>query len=298
MHLKMSIVAISALMLPGAAMAQEDEATPQPVPAPAVMAAVDATTPAADPENTLALDLSTGGRVLVRLRPEAAPNHVARIKELARQGFYNNIVFHRVIDGFMAQTGDPTGTGEGESRLPDVNAEFNRLPHVRGAVSMARTNEPNSANSQFFIMLAPRLTLDGNYSVFGRVIEGMEFVDAIPRGEPPPAPARIVRASIQADNVSPPSPAEIAAANQPPPPPPTNAAAAIDAALGAQTTPSDPALSPPITQEPDPGASPADALDAAAETENAAQNDTGTAADPTTQPPETSAPDEAAVPPQ
>lgn len=296
MHLKMSIVAISALMLPAVAIAQEDEATPQPVPALAVMAAVDATTPAADPENTLALDLSTGGRVLIRLRPEVAPNHVARIKELARQGFYNNIVFHRVIDGFMAQTGDPTGTGEGESQLPDVTAEFNRLPHVRGAVSMARTNEPNSANSQFFIMLAPRLTLDGNYSVFGRVIEGMEFVDVIPRGEPPPAPARIVRASIQADDVAPPSGAESAAANQQPPPT-NNAAAAIDAVLGAQATPSEPVPSTPATPEADSGASSTDALDAAAESENAAQNDTGTAADPT-QPPETPTPDEAPIPPQ
>ncbi|MCA1749807.1 MAG: peptidylprolyl isomerase [Sphingomonadales bacterium] len=186
-------------------------------------------TPAADPENTLLLDLSTGGRVAIRLRSDVAPNHVERIKTLARQGFYNGHIFHRVIDGFMAQTGDPTGTGQGGSTLADLNAEFSRLPHVRGAVAMARATDPNSANSQFYIMLMPNLRLDGNYTVFGRVIDGMEYVDAIPRGEPPANPARIIRASIQSDNVPPPTAAEVAAANRPPAA--ADPAAAIDAAL-------------------------------------------------------------------
>ena len=153
-----------------------------------------------DPENTLLLDLSTGGRVTIRLRPDAAPNHVERIKTLTRQGFYDGVLFHRVIEGFMAQTGDPKGTGEGGSELPDLKAEFNELPHVRGAVSMARTEEENSANSQFFIMFTPLLRLDRTYTVFGRVVEGMGFVDRIARGEPPPQPDRILQASIQADN--------------------------------------------------------------------------------------------------
>ena len=172
---------------------------------------VPAAAPAVDPENVLNLDLTTGGRVSIQMRPDAAPAHVDRIKTLARQGFYNNVIIHRVIDGFMAQTGDPEGTGQGGSTLPDLVAEFNTLPHVRGAVSMARTSDPNSANSQFFIMFMPRFTLDSKYTVFGRVISGMEFVDAIARGEPPANPARILRASIGSDNVPPLSPAEIVA---------------------------------------------------------------------------------------
>ncbi|WP_106638902.1 peptidylprolyl isomerase [Allosphingosinicella vermicomposti] len=175
--------------------------------------------PALEPENTLHLDLSTGGRVSIQLRPDIAPNHVERIKTLTRQGFYNNLLFHRVIEGFMAQTGDPQGTGEGGSQLPDLTAEFNGLPHVRGAVSMARAGDPNSANSQFFIMFIPRLTLDNKYTVFGRVVSGMQYVDAIQRGEPPINPSRIVRASIGADNVPPLSPAELAAAAPPVPAP-------------------------------------------------------------------------------
>ncbi len=130
--------------------------------------------PALESENTLNLDLSTGGRVVIQLRPDVAPNHVERIKALARQGFYNGVVFHRVIEGFMAQTGDPTATGTGGSPLPDLAAEFNGMPHVRGAVSAARAEEPNSANSQFFIVFSPRLNLDGKYSVFGRVVSGMQ----------------------------------------------------------------------------------------------------------------------------
>lgn len=152
-----------------------------------------------DRENLLILDLSNGGRVVIRLMPEWAPNHVERIKTLARQGFYNGVIFHRVIDGFMAQTGDPTGTGQGGSPLPDLKAEFNALPHVRGTVSMARTNDPNTANSQFFIVFYPRFALDNKYTNFGRVIAGMENVDAIQRGEPPANPTKIVQASIGAD---------------------------------------------------------------------------------------------------
>jgi len=171
--------------------------------------AVSLVPPAVTSENVLHLDLSTGGRVSIQLRPDAAPGHVARIKTLARQGFYNGLLFHRVIEGFMAQTGDPEGTGAGGSTLPDLVAEFNPLPHLRGTVSMARTDEPNSANSQFFIMLVPRFTLDGKYTVFGRVIGGMNFVDAIERGEPPANPSRILRASIGSDNVAPPGPGEV-----------------------------------------------------------------------------------------
>jgi peptidylprolyl isomerase len=193
--------------------AQAPEAAPAEPAKPAVKTA-PLEVPALDPENTLHLDLSTGGRVSIQLRPDVAPAHVERIKTLARQGFYNGVVFHRVIEGFMAQTGDPTATGTGGSQLPDVPAEFNTLPHVRGAVSAARAGDPNSANSQFFIVFTPRLTLDGKYSVFGRVVSGMQYVDTIERGEPPANPSRVLRASIGADNVAPPTPAEAAAAMQ------------------------------------------------------------------------------------
>jgi len=154
---------------------------------------------AEDPENILLLDLSNGERVAIRLVPEWAPQHIERIKTLTRQGFYDGVVFHRVIDGFMAQTGDPTGTGQGSSDLPDLPAEFNMLPHVRGTVSMARANEEDSANSQFFIVFYPRFALDRNYTNFGRVISNMPAVDAITRGEPPANPTRILQASIAAD---------------------------------------------------------------------------------------------------
>jgi peptidylprolyl isomerase len=169
-----------------------------------------AQTPAAAPaapdlENMLVLDLSTGGRVTIQMYPTDAPAHVERIKTLTRQGFYNNVVFHRVIDGFMAQTGDPQGTGQGGSTLPDLKAEFNRIPHLRGTVSMARTNEPDTANSQFFICFQPRFNLDNKYTVFGRVTSGMQFVDAIARGEPPVNPSKVIQASIAADNVPPPA---------------------------------------------------------------------------------------------
>ena len=134
-----------------------------------------------DLENTLYIDLKYG-RVVIELLPRVAPQHVARIKDLARQKFYDGILFHRVIEGFMAQTGDPTGTGMGGSKLPDLRAEFSDEPHIRGAVSMARASDPNSANSQFFIVTDDSRFLDGQYSVWGRVIKGMEFVDKIKKG--------------------------------------------------------------------------------------------------------------------
>ena len=160
---------------------------------------------APDLENMLVLDLSTGGRVTIQMFPAVAPAHVERIKTLTRQGFYNGVIFHRVIDGFMAQTGDPKGTGQGGSELPDLKAEFNDTPHLRGTVSMARTNEPDTANSQFFICFQPRFSLDKKYTVFGRVTSGMQFVDAIERGEPPVNPSTVTQASIASDNVAPPA---------------------------------------------------------------------------------------------
>ncbi len=153
-----------------------------------------------DTQNLLLLDLSTGGRVTIWLRPDVAPLMVERVKTLTRQHFYDGLPFHRVIDGFMAQGGDPKGDGTGGSPLPDVKAEFNYLPHVRGAVSAARSEKEDSANSQFFIVFQPRLSLDKKYTVFGRVIDGMQYVDAIERGEPPANPSRITHAYIAADN--------------------------------------------------------------------------------------------------
>ena len=152
---------------------------------------------ALDPENTLYLDLKDG-RVVIELRPDLAPGHVARIKELAREGFYNGVVFHRVIDGFMAQTGDPTGTGTGGSDLPDLKAEFNAEPHVRGTCSMARTNFPHSANSQFFICFSDARFLDKQYTVWGKVVEGMEVIDQIKRGEPVRDPDTITSMRVEA----------------------------------------------------------------------------------------------------
>ena len=166
------------------------------VPAPVVLSAIVDPDPSHDPDNILALDLSTGGRVLIRLMPQWAPGHVERIKTLTKQGFYNGLIFHRVIEGFMAQTGDPTGTGTSGSTLPDLKAEFNNMPHVRGTLSMARTEAPDSANSQFFIVFYPRFALDHRYTNFGRVIAGMGVADAIERGEPPTSPTKIVQASI------------------------------------------------------------------------------------------------------
>ncbi len=154
----------------------------------------------ADLENVWLLDLSTGERVAIRLMPDWAPSHVERVKSLTRQGFYDGIIFHRVIEGFMAQGGDPTGTGQGGSNLPDLTAEFNPMPHVRGTVSMARAAEEDSANSQFFIVFYPRFSLDKRYTNFGRVIDNMGAVDAINRGEPPSEPTLILQASLASDN--------------------------------------------------------------------------------------------------
>nr|WP_242653412.1 peptidylprolyl isomerase [Sphingomonas jatrophae] len=165
-------------------------------PAPAPATAAVSSVPPLTPENTWVLDLSTGGRVVIQLRPDKAPLAVERIKTLTKRGFYDGLTFHRVIEGFMAQGGDPKGTGEGGSELPDLKAEFNDMPHVRGEVAMARAQQPDSANSQFFIMLMPNLSLDGKYSPFGRVVSGMNYVDAINRGEPPAEPSRIVRATL------------------------------------------------------------------------------------------------------
>jgi peptidylprolyl isomerase len=151
-----------------------------------------------DPENTLLVELSTGP-VKIELLPDLAPKHVERIKELAREGFYDGVVFHRVINDFMAQGGDPTGTGAGGSKKPDLPAEFNSEPHVRGVCSMARTANPNSANSQFFICFADARFLDRQYTVWGRVTEGMENVDALPKGEPPRTPGQIVSMKVAAD---------------------------------------------------------------------------------------------------
>lgn len=146
---------------------------------------------------TLVLTLDTGD-VRIRLRPDLAPNHVARIAGLADEGFYDGVIFHRVINGFMAQGGDPSGTGMGGSEKPDLAQEFSKEPHVRGVCSMARTNNPNSANSQFFICLDDATFLDGQYTVWGEVVDGMEHVDALPKGEPPAKPGKIVKARTEA----------------------------------------------------------------------------------------------------
>ena len=184
--------------------AAADEATPAPEAAPPTPeVAPPAMTPdqyLGNPEYMLNLDLSTGGRVVIQLFPNVAPHHVERVKQLARAGFYDGVKFHRVIEGFMAQTGDPTATGQGGSQLPDIKAEFNATPHLRGTVSMARAQSEDSANSQFFIMLQPRFSLDRNYTAFGRVVSGMQYVDAIHQGEPPAVMSRMVQVSVAADN--------------------------------------------------------------------------------------------------
>ncbi len=150
-----------------------------------------------DPENTIIMDI-THGRVVLQLRPDLAPKHVARIKELARQGFYDGIVFHRVIDGFMAQTGDPTGTGRGGSGK-NIDAEFSDASHVRGTASMARTQDPNSADSQFFVCFDEAGHLDGQYTVWGHVTEGMEYIDMIKKGEPVSDPDKIITMRVASD---------------------------------------------------------------------------------------------------
>ena len=210
-HLLAAAVACSVAFVPAAFAQDQAAATVAAIP---LSANPDVTQ---DLENILLLDLSNGRRVAIRLVPEWAPSHVERIKTLARAGFYDGVIFHRVIDGFMAQTGDPTGTGRGGSDLPDVPAEFNQFPHVRGTVAMARAADKDSANSQFFIVFYPRFSLDRNYTNFGRVIAGMDAVDAIERGEPPRNPTYIVQASMAADG----KPQKV-----PPPPAPVTASVA------------------------------------------------------------------------
>lgn len=186
----------AAIAAPTIAIAQEEEA-PQ---APRIYAPVNYNA-TEELESILHLDLSNGERVSIRLMADWAPNHVLRIKTLTRQGFYDGLVFHRVIEGFMAQTGDPLGTGGGGSELPDLKQEFNRMPHLRGTLSMARrADSEDSANSQFFIVFYPTMKLDQDYTNFGRVIRNMAAVDKIARGEPPANPTRILQASIGADN--------------------------------------------------------------------------------------------------
>ncbi len=211
--MKLMVAAMALVALSGTAEAKKK---PAPIPAPTYVV------PPATPDNLWHLTLSTGGDVVIQLRPDKAANHVARIKQLTRAGFYDGLKFHRVIDGFMAQTGDPLGTGEGGSPLPDLKAEFNDLPHVRGAASMARAQGENSANSQFFIVLLPTMRLDTKYTVFGRVTQGMNFVDAVAKGEPPAAPSTIVRAWIESDGANAariPLPVAVPAASAPTPAP-------------------------------------------------------------------------------
>ena len=162
--------------------------------------------PAAIPANIVNFQLSSGGTVSVLLRPDKAPNSVDRIKTLVNRHFYDGLKFHRVIEGFMAQGGDPKGDGTGGSDLPDLKAEFTDLPHVRGAMAMARANSPDSANSQFYIVMSPTLQLDGRYTVVGRVVSGMSYVDQLEKGEPPANPSRIVTAYIGAAPANPATP--------------------------------------------------------------------------------------------
>jgi peptidylprolyl isomerase len=152
-----------------------------------------------DPHNTLILD-TTEGRIVIKLRNDIAPHHAERMEQLARDGFYNNVPFHRVIDGFMAQTGDGQyGNGTGGSKYPNLKAEFSNVPYKRGIVGMARTSDPNSANSQFFIMFAEGSSLNGQYTVVGEVAQGMDVVDKLHKGEPPNDPDKIVHAQVAAD---------------------------------------------------------------------------------------------------
>ncbi|MEO5809794.1 MAG: peptidylprolyl isomerase [Sphingomicrobium sp.] len=187
-------------------------AAAKPVPVAPIVSVVAPAEVAADPANRWTLELSNGGKVVILLRPDVAPRTVYRIQQLTSQHFYDGLLFHRVIAGFMAQGGDPLGTGQGGSKLPDLKAEFNDLPHVRGVVSMARSDAEDSANSQFFIMLSPNFALDHHYSAFGRVLDGMASADTIAQGEPPANPTRIVRASIGAPlPAAPPAAAELPA---------------------------------------------------------------------------------------
>ena len=198
---------------------------------------------AANPNNRLTLELSNGGRVVIQLRPDVAPVHVERYQTLVGGGFYDGVPFHRVIPGFMAQGGDPTGTGQGGSKLPDLKAEFSPIPHLRGTVSAARTDLPDTANSQFFIMFAPNVALDNKYTVFGRVIEGMAAVDQIAPGEPPAQPTRIVRAYLGTT-----APA-VAAAPAAAPVPATEAPAAEQTPVPVESALAEPAPAEPAPQD-------------------------------------------------
>ncbi|HTU09876.1 MAG TPA: peptidylprolyl isomerase [Allosphingosinicella sp.] len=249
---------------PAPAEQTQTEAPPAEQPAPAAAPPAAAPAPAAAPtpaaaapsgprvapppppleaDNTWNLDLSTGGRVVIQLRPDVAPQHVERIKALTRQGFYNGLAFFRVIDGFMAQGGDPQNNGTGGSQLADVPAEINGMLHVRGAVGMARAQDLNSANSQFYIMFVPRLQMDRNYTVFGRVVSGMSFIDGIERGEPPSQPSRILRASLGSENVPPMTAEQIQAET-------TRLASAAPAALAAPRGAAGPAVPAPPSYRP------------------------------------------------
>ena len=198
----MFVKALSLLSLAFALIA----AKPAPQPAAPVMPSLAAPAEvAANPANKLTFELSNGGTVVIQMRPDIAPHHVERVQTLVRQGFYNGLTFHRVIPGFMAQGGDPKGTGEGGSSLPDLKAEFSALPFLRGTVAAARLGDnPDSSNSQFFIMFVPNASLNGDYSVWGRVISGMDAVDSIAPGEPPAEPTKIVRAYL-GDMAAPPA---------------------------------------------------------------------------------------------
>jgi len=182
----------SLLLLPFAALL----IAAKPAPVPTLPSIVAPPAVAANKADHLFLQLSTGGTVEIVLRPDIAPRHVERIQTLVRRGFYDGLTFHRVIPGFMAQGGDPKGTGEGGSDLPDLKAEFTQMPFLRGTLGAARANSPDSANSQFFIMFAPHPELEHNYTVVGRVVSGMDAVDAITPGEPPTEPAKIVHAYL------------------------------------------------------------------------------------------------------
>ena len=171
--------------------AKKPEPAVPPLPSIAPPAAV-----AADPANKLTLELSNGGTVVIQMRPDLAPRHVERIQALVRQGFYNGLTFHRVVPGFMAQGGDPKGDGSSGSSLPDLKAEFTNMPYFRGTVAAARTDNPDSANSQFFITFGPNIGLERNYTVWGRVVSGMDAVDRIAPGEPPAQPTKIVKATL------------------------------------------------------------------------------------------------------
>lgn len=163
-----------------------------------IMTATSTAVKAADPANTLKMEVSTGGTVVIELLPDIAPKHVAQVKALTEKGFYDGIIFHRVISGFMAQTGDPTGTGMGGSDMPNIPAEFSQTEYKRGTVGMARSQDPNSANSQFFICFTNTgcSFLKGQYTVLGQVTEGMEFIDKVAVGEPPATPDKVVKMTL------------------------------------------------------------------------------------------------------